>query len=701
MTKDNEGTEANGNAKYERIAMGDTDIEAKIQEDREKGRKQWDHPISFILAAVGSAVGLGNVWRFPNLVSQYGGAPFLIPYFFILIFVGMPILGMELCIGTFYQAGDADAFGSMNPRLRGIGLASVFAGFTITFYYCIILGYACVYFVESFHKDIPWVTNTGEHFENISMSGKYSFNVVDGEYVFTDTEFNWRVFIGIAVIWILIFLSIFKGVKSTGWVVKFTVPLPLLILVILIIRGAFLDGAGEGIENYLIKWDGTKLNDPDIWTKAIGQVFFSLGVCMGVMTAYSSHNSKTKTNVAMSEKAISLSDTGIALLGGFAIYEVLGHMQYKCREELGDGCKENYYEQASMGLAFIAYPSGLATLEAPQFWGIIFFGCLIMLGIDSAFSLCECMVTFLKDCWIGLRWRPKTWMVVLTTCIVGFLAGFLYLFNSGIIYLDIIDNYINNWGMVLIGTLECFAVGWVHKIDEQDQKVGKLSVRLYNFGFVIFLLVGTIVALAMPGDAPIKEDLAAAAYEEALEAYGTKRAEALGVGLAIFFIGWILCTCISIVLSKGDQQLCLGSKLWAIVGWHGVDDLRTQANNIVRNKDKDGVWVANTWKSEFQALYRHDCFCIAFGFLIKYFSYGLLLVVTCTNIKGDIQKAYGGYPRDMLAVGQLVFAFMVFLVLLVAIFPRIMYDPYKHSGKKTSAGRLMWMLTPKTCELSS
>ncbi|XP_063675135.1 sodium-dependent dopamine transporter-like isoform X3 [Bolinopsis microptera] len=679
--------------------MGDVDIESKIQQDREKGRKEWDHPISFILAAVGSAVGLGNVWRFPNLVSQYGGAPFLIPYFFILIFVGMPILGMELSIGTFYQAGDADAFGSMNPRLRGIGLASVFAGYTITFYYCIILGYACIYFVECFHKTdaIPWYDNQAAHFDDISMTaGMAARKLADPstEFDWLGT-FNWKVFVGITVVWILIFLSIFKGVKSTSWVVKFTVPLPLLILLILIIRGAFLDGAGDGIKAYLIKWDGSTLNDPVIWTKAIGQVFFSLGVCMGVMTAYSSHNSKSKTNVAMSEKAISLSDTGIALLGGFAIYEVLGYMQKKCEKDSATGvCAENYYKQASMGLAFIAYPSGLATLEAPQFWGIIFFGCLIMLGIDSAFSLAECFVTFAKDCWIGLRLRPKTWMVVLPTCIVGWLAGLLYCYDSGTVYLDIIDNYLNNWGMVLIGTLECFAVGWVYKIEDQYKQVGKLSVMVYNLGFVFFLLIGTIVALAIPGKKPTEGTKAV--LDALLASYGKDQGGALGVGLAIFFIGWILLTCIAVVLSKGPAS-GIGSKLWAIMGWHGADSLRTQVNNVVRNKEKDGVWVPNTLKSEIEALYRHDCFCIAFGFLIKYFSYALLLVVTCINIKGDIETSYGGYPSDMLILGQLVFVFMVFLVLLVAIFPRIMYDPIKHSGSNSHLGRLTWMFTPKPC----
>lgn len=681
--------------------MGHHDLEAKIQGEREKGRKPWDHMVTFVLAAVGSAVGLGNVWRFPWLVSKYGGAPFLIPYFMILFLCGMPILGMELSIGTFFQAGDADAFGSMNPRLRGIGLASVFAGYAITFYYTIVLAWAGVYFVESFQStvNIPWIGDVKNHFADVAMS-EYNIDA-EGNYDFTG-EFNWRVFVSLMVMWVFIFFAIFKGVDSTGWVVKFTVPFPLLILIVLIIRGAFLEGAGEGIKNYLIKWDSEVLNDPYIWTSAIGQVFFSLGICMGVMTTYSSHNNKETTNVALAEKIISLSDTGIALMGGFAIYEMLGFMQTKCIKKcIADGaamvipvtrteewctsvaygtdqCK--YYSLASSGLAFMAYPEGMATLEAPQFWGILFFGCLIMLGIDSAFSLAEVMVTFVKDCWIGLRYRPANWKITLVCCIIGFLGGFLYVFDSGYIMLDILDNYINNWGMVLIGCMECFAMGWVYKIDKQYDLVGKTSVMVYNCGYMGSLALGTILGICLPlGSAKMAEGAA------------------LGVGLAIFFIGWIISICVALVVSESSGSLGLGGKLWAIMGWWGADELRIKANNCVRDKGKDGVWVPNTWKSEWQALYRHDCFSIAFGFLIKYFSYSLLLVITAINIRNDCQKAYGGYPQRLLAVGQLTFAFMMFLVIMVAVFPRIMYDP-DYSGKKRTFEKIKWMFTPKPAD---
>eukprot|EP00116_Pleurobrachia_bachei_P004442 sb/3464704/ len=432
--------------------------------------------------------------------------------------------------------------------------------------------------------------------------------------------FNWKVFVSMLIMWILIFFAIFQGVKSTGWVVKFTVPIPLLILLILIIRAAFLEGAGDGLKNYLFKWDGSALSDADVWADAIGQVFFSLGVCMGVMTTYSSHNNKKTTNVPLSEKAITMSDTGIALMGGFAIYEVLGYMQNRCRApEIELGIPEanttcNYYNLASMSLAFVAYPEAIGTIAAPQLWGILFFGCLILLGIDSAFSLVETMCTLLKDSWMGLRFRPPSWSVALLCCVVGFLAGLLYMFDSGLVMLDI-----------------------------------------------------------------------------------------FGVGMVVFIGIWITATCIAAINALSyDENLSLCSRLWALAGWYGADELRVMANNTQR-KEGEGDWKPNTWKSEIEAFWRHDCFAISFGFLIKYFSCCLLFVVSLINIKNDIITGYGDYPSNLLAVGQLIFAFMLCLILFIALFPRVMYDP-KFSGKTTTAKRIEWMLTPlpaKTDEVTS
>lgn len=650
-----------------------TNVEAQIQEKREQGRDKWDSPVSFVLAAIGSAVGLGNVWRFPYLVSKYGGAPFLIPYFICLILVGMPILGMELSLGTFYQAGDADAFGSMNPRLRGIGLASVFGGYVITFYYTIILAWACIYFVESFQgtDSIPWAKDAATHFDNVSMST---------DPVDFDGTFNWKVFLATLVVWILIFGCISNGVKSAGWIVKLTVPLPLLILVVLIIRGAFFEGAGEGIKAYIWNWDASALNSSVIWTEAIGQVFFSLGVCMGVMTAYSSHNSKSRTNVPLAEKIISLSDTGIALLGGFAVYEMLGYMQVKCENAAVPDVKCEYYNMSSMGLAFIAYPEGIASLEAPQFWGILFYGCLIMLGIDSAFSLCETMTTTAKDHWIGLRIRPRKWVVAAIFCTIAFLGGFLYFFDSGLVFLDIVDRYINNWGMVLIGMLECFAVGWVYQIDLQYKAVGRTATLVYDLVFFLALVVATIIALVTgPTNADDKTPTLDGNWPG-------------GVGAIVFFIGWGVAIMLSFLMCDGEAK-STGGKLWGLMGWHGPDNLRLMANNSRRDIENEGEWKPNTVKSELQALIRHDCFSMSFGFLIKYFSCVLLFVISMQNIKTDVHKRYGGYPSHLLIWGQLIFVFMLLVIGSVAAFPRIMYDP-DMSGESTFMGKLKWAFTP-------
>jgi len=662
-------------------------VEAQIQEKREQGRDKWDSPVSFVLAAIGSAVGLGNVWRFPYLVSKFGGAPFLIPYFICLILVGMPILGMELSLGTFYQAGDADAFGSMNPRLRGIGLASVFGGYVITFYYTIILAWACIYFVESFQStaNIPWANDSAAHFNAISMN--------TAPVAFEGT-FNWKVFLATLVVWILIFGCICNGVKSAGWIVKLTVPLPLLILVILIIRGAFFEGASDGIKAYIWNWDASLLNSSTIWTEAIGQVFFSLGVCMGVMTAYSSHNNKGRTNVPLAEKIISLSDTGIALLGGFAVYEMLGFMQVKCERTAGANLTEealkevcNYYKLSSMGLAFIAYPEGLASLEAPQFWGILFYGCLIMLGIDSAFSLCETMTTTAKDHWIGLRIRPRKWVVAAIFCTIAFLGGFLYFFDSGLVFLDIVDRYINNWGMVLIGMLECFAVGWVYQIDLQYKAVGRKATLIYDIGFFLTLVITTIIALATgPKNALDLEPALSGNWPG-------------GVAAILFVIGWGISIIVSFLQCDGEAE-STGDKLWGLMGWHGPDNLRLMANNAKRDIEREGEWKPNTVESEWQAFYRHDCFSISFGFLIKYFSCILLFVISMQNIKTDVHNRYSNYPSHLLIWGQLIFVFMLTVIVSVAIFPRIMYDP-EMSGKEGFMDRLKWAFTPYEADASA
>merc|ERR1719499_1686535 len=212
----------------------------------EEDRQRWPGRITFILAAVGSAVGLGNVWRFPYLVTKYGGGTFLIPYTVCLVGIGMPILLMELALGQKFQGGDVEAFGKMNPRLRGIGMASIFSSMTIIAYYVVIIAWTVIYFFQSCYE-LEWTTiaDASNFFENDLLSLK------DLPSLAGEQDGSWRVLMGLILTWIAIYFCVFKGVLSAGWVVKITMPLPVIILFILMIRSVMLEGAGGGIDQYL------------------------------------------------------------------------------------------------------------------------------------------------------------------------------------------------------------------------------------------------------------------------------------------------------------------------------------------------------------------------------------------------------------------------------------------------------------------
>lgn len=143
--------------------------EGSVGEHEERPR--WSRRISFLFAAIGSAVGLGNIWRFPYLCNKFGGGAFLIPYFLCLILVGHPVLLLELSLGQKFQSGDVDAFGSINRRFRGVGIASVFGAYIIVWYYCVVIAWACLYFAASFQKTLPFAgTTTSTEMIGIAMT---------------------------------------------------------------------------------------------------------------------------------------------------------------------------------------------------------------------------------------------------------------------------------------------------------------------------------------------------------------------------------------------------------------------------------------------------------------------------------------------------------------------------------------------------
>jgi neurotransmitter:Na+ symporter, NSS family len=235
----------------------------KSKEEKEgKGeRPTWLNRPTFILASIGSAIGLGNFWRFPYLTYKYGGAFFFVPYLLALFLMGIPLLLMELSLGQKFQRGDVSVFRGINKRLAGIGVASVFSAYIITWYYTVIISWSLVYFAASFRNPLPW-SNFVEDFEwkcdpttTTRAEQYFMINIIrfydDNCKPFEDgdpSQFSVAAFLAVLVVWVIIFATIFKGVGSSSYIVWVTVPLPVVFIIIMIIKGSTLEGAGEGIK---------------------------------------------------------------------------------------------------------------------------------------------------------------------------------------------------------------------------------------------------------------------------------------------------------------------------------------------------------------------------------------------------------------------------------------------------------------------
>lgn len=411
-------------------------------------KEHWDSRTAFILASVGSAVGLGNIWRFPYIVYKYGGGAFIIPFLVALLTAGIPLLILEFTMGHKTNRAAPGSFAFFNKKMSWIGWAAVFVGMGVTIYYAAIMAWSGIYFFKSF--SLGWGQATESFFYN---------SVIHLSSGPTDIgSFLPLIFIGIIFTWIWIYFSIIKGAKSVGKMVYITVILPWLILIVLIIRGVTLPGAMTGLA-YLFTPNFAALADPEVWINAYSQVFFSISIGFGVMIAYGSFLPK-KADIVNSAFIIGLADAATSLLASVAIFSALGYLA------LQRGVDVCNVVASGPGLAFVTYPEiinlfpvGAAVL------GALFFAMLLTFGIDSAFSLVEAFSAAAVE-----KWNISRLKLNAILGIVGITLGTIFATQSALYWLDIIDHYLSVYGLVIVGILECIVVGYFIKPD---------SLRLY------------------------------------------------------------------------------------------------------------------------------------------------------------------------------------------------------------------------------
>uniref|UniRef100_A0A672RS48 Transporter n=1 Tax=Sinocyclocheilus grahami TaxID=75366 RepID=A0A672RS48_SINGR len=399
--------------------------------DENTERGNWSSKREYVLSIIGYAVGFGNVWRFPYLACKHGGGAFLIPYTMMLAVAGLPLFFMESSFGQFCSQGPINVWKSVSI-LQGVGITMMLVSTFVAIYYNVIIAYSIYYLFASFQYPLPWSV------KDCNSTGLLCRPEVALQCTSSMNETG-------PVVWhlALCLLPLFKGIKSSGKVVYFTATFPYIVLFILLIRGATLEGAKDGIEFYISsKSNLTKLADAEVWKDAATQVFFSLYIAWGGLMALSSYN-KFYNNCYQDSIIVCVTNCGTSVFAGFVIFSMLGHMAHVYRRPMSE------VADAGFALAFIAYPDALSKLPISPLWSVLFFLMLITLGLDSQFAGIEVIATFLQDAYPKVL-KSKRGIVTTAVCIVLFLLAC----HAGIYWVNLIDTFCAGWILLVAGLLE-------------------------------------------------------------------------------------------------------------------------------------------------------------------------------------------------------------------------------------------------------
>ena len=260
------------------------------------------------MAAIGSAVGLGNLWRFPYVAASNGGGAFLLPYFFAIITAGIPILIMEYTIGKTYHSGAPVAFAKMNKKFEWLGWVQVMVAFMILIYYFAIVVWTVSYIGYSFTQ--AWGSDPTGFFQ------KY-LGVTDSALNLGGIQVN--LLIPFFLVWGIAAVILYRGIsRGVELACKICLPILMVLVVVLVVRGVTLPGAASGLE-YMFKPDWGALLKPSVWVAAYGQIFYSLSIAFAIMIAYSSYLPK-KTDIVNSAVITATANHGFELFAGIGVF---------------------------------------------------------------------------------------------------------------------------------------------------------------------------------------------------------------------------------------------------------------------------------------------------------------------------------------------------------------------------------------------
>nr|AGY96957.1 high-affinity octopamine transporter protein 1 [Limulus polyphemus] len=510
--------------------LADGTLTENASEDGEgDDRPTWGKKADFLLSIIGFAVDLANVWRFPYLCYKNGGGVFLIPYLLMLVFGAMPLFYMELALGQYNRLGPISVW-KICPLFKGVGYCAVLISWYVSFYYNVIIGWTVYFIYKSFSSELPWMKCGNEWNTNLCSTGglpnssdvnSTDLNVLnktspaleffDREVleVHLSTGFHdlgaprWQLVICVFIVFLILYLSLFKGVKSSGKVVWVTATAPYIILTILLLRGVLLPGAINGM-NYYLRPDVHKLLDSQVWIDAAVQVFYSVGVGFGVHLTYASYN-KFHNNCYRDCLLTTAINSSTSFFSGFVIFVYLGYMAER------QGVPINKVATEGHGLVFQVYPEAIATLPGAPFWAVLFFFMLLTLGLDSAMGGLESVITGLLDEFhtYFTRWRFRREIFTAVIISVSFIIGMVNVTRGGGYTMYWFDTYSAGISLLCSALLEAIGVAWFYGLANFCEDIHEMlgfSPGLFwrlCWKFISPFFLVAVIASAVATNAPL------------------------------------------------------------------------------------------------------------------------------------------------------------------------------------------------------
>lgn len=446
----------------------------------EKKKEGFGSKIGFILAAAGSAVGLGNIWRFPYLAAKYGGGIFILIYLILAVTFGFALMLTEVALGRKTGKSVIGAYKTADKRFTFLGPVAAVVPFIITPYYCVIGGWVLKYLVTFITGKGAVAADNGETFTG-----------------FIGTSASPMLFFVIfaLITAIVVVLGVEKGIEKVS---KLLMPVLIVLTIAIAIYTMTMDGAMAGVKYYLLpNFEGMTLGTVlKTIVAAMGQLFYSMSLAMGIMVTYGSYMPK-EASLESSVRSIEIFDTAVALLAGLII--VPGVFAFSG----GDAGMLN----AGPSLMFITLPNVFTSMPAGQVVGALFFVLVALAALTSSISLLETMVSIISE-----AFKIKRILSTIICCVVVFILGATSVFGysdwSGVTifgyqFLDFYDYISNNVIMPVVALITCVLVGYFVKTKYVEDEVlhgeGKFKMKaLYRVMVKVICPVCMIIILLTP-----------------------------------------------------------------------------------------------------------------------------------------------------------------------------------------------------------